>query len=218
MRRVRRNSPKNQRDDASALLQTIPLNDGTVTTPVTIAMIQALISPFQLEAGNPPPFAPPSLLRVHPHRAVPPKTHHVVMIRLSARLHSRRPRRHSSDSNAHDIRPLAEKPLNDIHRHMPFDYIPTDDGRMTRMQVRWNSELRFYRPDVGCILCHDPEPVTPHVIHPSLAAAAGGALVNRHLDRITHRPMNFKRRMRMTTGESLEGRGDALELRKEFFQ
>jgi putative transposase len=50
MPRVRQNSPKNQRHVARrAVQETLPLDDGTVTTPVTLAMIQALI-PLGLKA------------------------------------------------------------------------------------------------------------------------------------------------------------------------
>jgi len=49
MRRVRRNSTKNQRVEKPGAQQAIPLDDGTVTTPVTVAMIQALI-PLGLRA------------------------------------------------------------------------------------------------------------------------------------------------------------------------
>ncbi len=49
MPRVRRNSTKNQRGETPAVQQTIPLDDGSVTTPVTLAMIQALI-PLGLRA------------------------------------------------------------------------------------------------------------------------------------------------------------------------
>jgi transposase-like protein len=47
MRRVRQKSSKDQRP--AAMQQTMPLDDGTLTTPVTIAMIQALI-PLGLQA------------------------------------------------------------------------------------------------------------------------------------------------------------------------
>jgi len=49
MKRVRRQQTKNQRRAVRAAQQTIPLDDGTVTTPVTLAMIQALI-PLGLKA------------------------------------------------------------------------------------------------------------------------------------------------------------------------
>ena len=50
MRRVRRKLTKGQRGEARAVQQqTIPLDDGTVTTPVGLAMIQALI-PLGLKA------------------------------------------------------------------------------------------------------------------------------------------------------------------------
>ena len=43
MQRVRRKPTKNQRRELLEVQQAIPLDDGTVTTPVTLAMIQALI-------------------------------------------------------------------------------------------------------------------------------------------------------------------------------
>ena len=49
MPRVRRNSTKNQRGETPALQKQLPLDDGTITTPVTLAMIQALI-PLGLRA------------------------------------------------------------------------------------------------------------------------------------------------------------------------
>ena len=49
MPRVRRNSTKNQRGEAPALQKQLLLDDGTITTPVTLAMIQALI-PLGLRA------------------------------------------------------------------------------------------------------------------------------------------------------------------------
>ncbi len=49
MRRVRPKQIKNQRRAVPAVQQSIPLDDGTVTTPVTLAMIQALI-PLGLQA------------------------------------------------------------------------------------------------------------------------------------------------------------------------
>lgn len=49
MPRVRRKPTKNQRGQRSAVQQPIPLDDGTVTTPITLAMIQALI-PLGLRA------------------------------------------------------------------------------------------------------------------------------------------------------------------------
>jgi len=49
MPRVRQKSRKDQLADASVMQQTMPLDDGTVTTPVTVAMIQALI-PLGLKA------------------------------------------------------------------------------------------------------------------------------------------------------------------------
>jgi len=49
MPRVRQKSRKDQQADASVMQQTMPLDDGTVTTPVTVAMIQALI-PLGLKA------------------------------------------------------------------------------------------------------------------------------------------------------------------------
>ncbi len=49
MPRVRRNSAKNQRGEIPGLQKQLPLDDGTITTPVTLAMIQALI-PLGLRA------------------------------------------------------------------------------------------------------------------------------------------------------------------------
>ena len=49
MARVRQKQTKNQRRGAGDAQQVIPLDDGTVTTPVTVAMIQALI-PLGLRA------------------------------------------------------------------------------------------------------------------------------------------------------------------------
>lgn len=49
MKRVRRKQTKNQRHAVREAQQTIPLDDGTVTTPVAVAMIQALI-PLGLKA------------------------------------------------------------------------------------------------------------------------------------------------------------------------
>ncbi len=49
MPRVRRNATKNQRGETPALQKQLPLDDGTITTPVTLAMIQALI-PLGLKA------------------------------------------------------------------------------------------------------------------------------------------------------------------------
>ena len=49
MPRVRRKQTKNQRRETPALQKQIPLDDGTITTPVTLAMIQALI-PLGLKA------------------------------------------------------------------------------------------------------------------------------------------------------------------------
>lgn len=49
MRRVRQRSTKNQRSTASESQQAMGLDDGTITTPVTLAMIQALI-PLGLKA------------------------------------------------------------------------------------------------------------------------------------------------------------------------
>lgn len=49
MPRVRRKSTKDQRHENAAVQQAIPLDDGTVPTPVTLAMIQALI-PLGLKA------------------------------------------------------------------------------------------------------------------------------------------------------------------------
>ena len=50
MQRVRRKQTKNQRREANGVIQqAMPLDDGTLTTPVTLAMIQALI-PLGLRA------------------------------------------------------------------------------------------------------------------------------------------------------------------------
>jgi hypothetical protein len=49
MRRVRRKITKGQRLAASTLQSAMPLDDGTVTTPASLAMIQALI-PLGLKA------------------------------------------------------------------------------------------------------------------------------------------------------------------------
>ena len=49
MRRVRRKQTKNQRRAVSVAQQSIPLDDGTVTTPAALAIIQALI-PLGLRA------------------------------------------------------------------------------------------------------------------------------------------------------------------------
>jgi hypothetical protein len=49
MPRVRRKQTKNQRREVPSVQQAIPLDDGTVTTPTALAMIQALI-PLGLRA------------------------------------------------------------------------------------------------------------------------------------------------------------------------
>jgi len=49
MPRVRQKSRKNQQAEAARVQEAMPLDDGTVTTPVTVAMIQALI-PLGLKA------------------------------------------------------------------------------------------------------------------------------------------------------------------------
>jgi hypothetical protein len=49
MPRVRRKQTKNQRPEVPSVQQAIPLDDGTVTTPTALAMIQALI-PLGLRA------------------------------------------------------------------------------------------------------------------------------------------------------------------------
>ena len=49
MRRVRRKQTKNQRSAVSTAQQSIPLDDGTVTTPAALALIHALL-PLGLQA------------------------------------------------------------------------------------------------------------------------------------------------------------------------
>ena len=50
MQRVRRKQTKNQRCEVNRVIQqAIPLDDGTLTTPVSVSMIQALI-PLGLRA------------------------------------------------------------------------------------------------------------------------------------------------------------------------
>ncbi len=59
MPRVRRNSAKNQRGEIPGFQKQLPLDDGTITTPVTLAMISAELrhelafKPAHLEYAQP---------------------------------------------------------------------------------------------------------------------------------------------------------------------
>lgn len=169
-------------ESASRWLKEILEADAVVIDHVRVAGDRPRCAHPARRAGSHSHVAQASVAGEHRLGAVLRERHRVEVLLHPALLHTGRAHGHAADADARDRRLLFQQALDVLRRHVTFDHVAADFGRVTGLQIGRHTGLNLGRRQlrVADISGFHLEAARPDVFDPGATAASRGRLVHHH--------------------------------------